>query len=104
MKNIQFIDGAENSAYDVFQSSEDDFQVIYPQSGQDVEFIEDLIERLGDAAAGVIVSRISGNPIRKPDVSGIHGTLFIGLASRRHFYPNKRESDLDHDGRGWSHG
>jgi hypothetical protein len=30
MKNIQIIDGAENSVYDIFQATEDEFAVIFP--------------------------------------------------------------------------
>ena len=35
MKNIQIIDGAENSVYDIFQATEDEFAVIFPD-GTDV--------------------------------------------------------------------
>jgi hypothetical protein len=104
MRNIQFIDGAENCAYDVFSCEERDFCLAFPANGQDVEFIEDLIDRLGERLAGELVFRISSGPLRKSSVHGINGTIFFGLDHKRQYYPNKRESDLDRDGRGWVHG
>jgi len=104
VKNIQFIDGAENSAYDVFQCADEDFQILFPGDGQNIEFIEDTIERIGDKIAGEIVRRVSNNPLRKSDVNGIHGTMFFGLSKKREYYPSKREADLDVSGRGWVHG
>jgi hypothetical protein len=104
MNNIQFIDGAENCAYDVFSCQERDFSLAFPANGQDVEFIEDLIDRLGERLAGELISRISSGPIRKSAVQGIDGTIFFGLGYKRKYYPNKRESDLNSSGRGWVHG
>jgi hypothetical protein len=46
MKNIQVIDGAENCSYDVFSIPDDDFLLLFPND-TDIEFIEDLIARLG---------------------------------------------------------
>ncbi|MBB3428897.1 hypothetical protein FHT85_005928 [Rhizobium sp. BK312] len=104
MKNIQFIDGADNAAYDVFVCDDGDFSILFPQEGQDIEFIEDVIERIGDDAAGSIIGRVSKRPLRKSVVQGIHGTLFFGLSSKKEFYPRRREADLDHTARGWVHG
>ena len=47
MKSIQVIDGADNCAYDVFSISDKSFEKIFPD-GQDIEFIKDLIHRLGE--------------------------------------------------------
>ena len=46
MKNIQIIDEAENCTYDIFSIDEMNFEVIFPD-GQDIEFAEDLQQRLG---------------------------------------------------------
>lgn len=51
MKNIQVIDGAINSAYAIFAVTEDEFKLIFPDYGQNIEFIEDMVERLGDDRA-----------------------------------------------------
>ncbi len=42
MKNIQVIDGAINCAYDVYVATGEDFLLLFPGSGQDIQFIEFL--------------------------------------------------------------
>jgi hypothetical protein len=44
MKNIQVIDGAINSVYDIFSATEDEFSLIFPE-GQDVAFIDEVMAR-----------------------------------------------------------
>jgi hypothetical protein len=44
MKNIQIIDGAENSVYDIFQATEDEFAVIFPD-GANVAFSDEIFDR-----------------------------------------------------------
>ena len=42
MKTILVIDDAENCAYDHFLAADDFFAVLFPEDGQDIEFIEDF--------------------------------------------------------------
>ncbi len=72
-----------------------DFAKVFPGPGQDVEFIDDVMDRLGETEAIRILSSIWHRRIDKPDVRGIHGTLFYGLDFKKPFYPNKRETDFD---------
>ena len=51
MKNIQVIDGAMNTKYDVFSVTDEEFALIFPND-TDMEFIEDLVSRLGDGRRG----------------------------------------------------
>lgn len=95
MKNVQVIDGALNAAYTIFAVTEDEFRFIFPDEGQNVEVIEDMVERLGDARVGEIMAPVWDREIPKPDVSGIHGTLFYGLPEKRKYYENKREPVID---------
>ena len=97
MKNIQVIDDAINCSFSVYAATDEDFAAIFCQEGQDVEFIEDLVARVGPKQAGKIVLRSTSRSGRvdKCKVCGIHGTLFFGLLERKKWYPNKRESDLD---------
>ncbi len=95
MKHIQAIDGADNCSFSIYSASEEDFSLIFPEPGQDVEFVEDLVRRIGARAVGELVIRVTSKRVEKPAVNGIHGTLFFGLRERRIFYPNKRESDFD---------
>ncbi len=95
MRNIQVIDGANNATFSVFQATEEEFRSIFPD-GQDIELVEDFIERIGDADASVILAAIWERPILKRDAMGIHGTLFYDNERRReHLPPSKREVDWD---------
>ena len=95
MKNIQVIDGAVNCTYSIFEVSDDTFSLIFPGEGQNIEFVEDLIGRLGEEKAGEILEPVWKHRVEKHDVVGIHGILFFELGFKKKFYPNKRESDLD---------
>lgn len=95
MKNIQIIDGAVNATFSLFQATEEEFDAIFPQ-GRDMELVEDLIDRLGEDAAGAVMKRLWGRPILKRDALGIHGTLFYENENRRNHIPSsKREVDWD---------
>jgi hypothetical protein len=95
MKNIQVIDGALNAAYSIFASTEEEFLTIFPEQGQDVEFIEDVVARIGDAETGKLRETIWSRPIFKREVCGVHGTLFYDLISKNKYYENKREPVID---------
>lgn len=95
MKNIQVIDGAINSAYAIFAITEDEFKLIFPDCGQNIEFIEDMVEGLGDDRAGEVMALVWDREIAKSDVHGIHGTLFYGLLEKKKYYENKREPVID---------
>jgi hypothetical protein len=92
MKNIQVIDGTENCTFSIFQATDEEFLLIFPDPGQDVEFSEDLFERVGGNSRAL--DDLWERPIRKVDADGIHGTLFYGFeAKRSHFPGTKRERD-----------
>ena len=94
VRYIQVIDEAPNCTFSIFAATEEDFLAIFPESGQDIEFAEDLFERLGDDEARRVVTPMWSRPVRKAQANGIHGTLFYGYAKRRHHYPaSKRERD-----------
>ena len=95
MKNIQIIDRAENATFSVFQATDEEFDALFPND-QDIEFIQEFVERVGDDMAGVVLGPIWERPILKRDAQGIHGTLFYEWKDRReHFPASKREVDLD---------
>lgn len=95
MKNIQVIDAAENCVYSIFQTEDSVFRKLFPKEGQDIEFIEDVLERMNEKEIAQMMASVWSNRIEKKNVSGIHGTLFYGLQAKKKFYPNKRESDAD---------
>ena len=95
MKNIQIIDGAANATFSLFQATAEEFDAIFPD-GRDIELVEDLIDRLGEDAAGTVLAPLWNRPILKRDALGIHGTLFYDNEDRRdHIPPSKREVDWD---------
>lgn len=93
MKNIQLIDGADNAAYDIYAIPDEDFDLMFP-NGQDIEFVEDFFKRLGSKRADEIYRACWTRRVVKPEVQGIHGTLFVGLKKQKEkHYPTKRFSD-----------
>ena len=89
MKNIQIVDGAANATYSLFQATEDEFAVIFP-GDRDIELVEDLIERIGEDAAGRVLTPIWGRHVLKSDAMGIHGTLFYDNDLRREHIPSSK--------------
>jgi hypothetical protein len=98
-RNIMIVDGAVNCAYDVFRTDEQGFRLIFPEPGQDIQFVEDL-DWTGELDAAF--RELWDNPVPKARVEGIHGTLYVGLEAKKSFFPNKRDSDLDFKGRAFS--
>lgn len=95
MKNVQIIDGADNATFSIFQATDEEFEAIFPD-GRDMEFIEDLVDRLGEKQAGALLAPLWDRPILKREIQGLHGTLFYEWADRKHYYPaSKREVDWD---------
>jgi len=94
MKNIQVIDGADNCRYPIYSATEQEFLVVFPADRQDVEFIEDAIARVGKKKLGVVLGKIWQREVAKPQVSGIHGTLFYELAGKKKYYPTKKEVEM----------
>lgn len=95
MRNVQVIDGAENCKYSIYEFTEEEFKQVFPAPGQDVEFIEDVIDRLGENRAGAILGPVWKRIKRKTEAVGIHGTLFYELRERKKkFYPTKREAEM----------
>ncbi|MFD1702790.1 hypothetical protein ACFSCV_07215 [Methylopila henanensis] len=95
MKNIQIIDGAENCTFPIFQATDDEFALIFPDPGQDIEFAEDLWKRIRKTHPRAL-DGLWERPILKTEANGIHGTLFYDFRSKRKRFPKtKRERDWD---------
>jgi hypothetical protein len=95
MKNILVIDGADNATHSVFQATDEEFAAIFAGTDQDIEIVEDFVDRQGERAQDVL-RPIWDRPILKHEAQGIHGTLYFGYAGKRHFLPaSKREADWD---------
>lgn len=94
MKNIQVIDGADNCTYSIYGVTDEEFSLLFPAEGQNIEFIEDIIIRIGEDKATQIFKEIWARSIRKTDVFGIHGTIFFELEHKKKYYPTKREDEM----------
>jgi hypothetical protein len=95
MKNIQVISGAINTTYSIYAVTDEEFSLLFPAPGQDIEFADDVESRLGKEHMGEVMTPIWKREVNKPDVVGIHGTLFYKLDYKKHFYPTKRDAEMD---------
>ena len=94
MKNVQVIDGAENCTYPIYAMEDEEFLLIFPEPGQDIEFIEDVMERLSKEQVSFAFKSIWNRELNKRTVTGIHGTLFYELYHKKKYYPTKRDSEM----------
>ena len=94
MRNIQVIDGAANCTYSVFKIADSAFVSLFPDA-QDVAFIDEVIDRIGEAQAQRILANVWSHPVLKRSVRGIHGTLFFDLDAKKRLYPTRREDEVD---------
>lgn len=95
MKNIQVIDGALNCTFSIFQVSEEEFALLFPEAGQEVQYAEDLAKLPNQREITVALEHLWERPIRKRDVQGIHGTLLYQLERYKKWYKLKREDGIE---------
>ena len=80
--------------HDIFEATEEEFSLIFPGRGQDIEFASDFVERIGEEYEELI-SRIFERRVSKPDVVGMHGILFYNFDYKKEMYPDKTRADMD---------
>ncbi len=97
MKNIQVIDGAINSVYDIFAATDEQFALIFPPS-QDIAFIDEVLARLSEDERHAAFDGLWGRRQVKAQVQGIHGLLFYELEAKKVYYPNRRDEDAINPG------
>ena len=51
MNHVQVIDDALNCTYPIYAVTEQEFALLFPAHGQDIEFAEDVAKRLGNVWA-----------------------------------------------------
>lgn len=73
LKNIQIIDGADNATYSIFEATDEEFYIIFPRPGQDLEIVEAVFRRLGQKKAAALFPPIWQRPILKPNVQEFTG-------------------------------
>lgn len=92
MKNIQVIDGADNTVYDIFAATDEEFDLIF-SSGQDVAFIDEVLDRGPAYELDKAFACIWTRRIRKRDAQGIHGLLFYELDHKKQYYPTRKDEE-----------
>jgi hypothetical protein len=92
MRNIQVIDDAENSVYDIFSATDDEFSLIFPD-GKDIAFIDEVYSRGNSAELDCAFENIWKRRIAKRDAMGIRGILFYELENKKVYYPTRRDED-----------
>jgi hypothetical protein len=92
MRNIQVFDGADNSVYDIFAATEQEFALIFPE-GEDVAFIDEVLARGSTNELNAALERIWTRRIPKRNVDGIHGLLFYELEHKKPYYPTRRDEE-----------
>ncbi|MGM0806845.1 MAG: hypothetical protein ACQET8_19030 [Bacillota bacterium] len=90
-RNIQIVDGATNSTFDVFEISVEQYSILFP-NGRNVSFLDDFPHLDDDAD---FWSNLFSNKLEKCIVNGIHGTLHsTGSYVEKTEFPNGKESDV----------
>ena len=92
MKNIQVIDGAVNCVYDIFQATDEEFKVIFPE-GEDVAFIDEVYARGKKETLDKAFNAIWKRRIPKVQAHGIHGLLFYELEAKKPYYLSRRDEE-----------
>lgn len=94
MKNIQIIDGAQNSVYDIFSAADEEFALIFPE-GQDIAFIDEVYTNYNAEVLDEIFANIWQRRVRKIDAQGIRGTIFYELEDKKVYYPTRRDEEAE---------
>jgi hypothetical protein len=92
MKNIQVIDGAVNSVYDIFAATDEEFSLIFP-AGQDIAFIDEVYDRDNSEVLDTAFNNIWRRRIPRREANGIHGLLFYGLEEKKVYYPTRKDEE-----------
>lgn len=92
MKNIQVIDGADNSVYDIFAATDEEFSLIFP-ANQDVAFIDEVMARGPEENLNAVFACIWGRRVPKREAMGIHGVLFYNLENKKRYYPTRKDEE-----------
>lgn len=92
MKNIQVIDGAQNSVYDIFAATDEEFALLFP-NGTDIAFIDEIYAAGDEEKLNVAFNAIWQRRVKKSEVQGIHGIIFYELEEKKLYYPTRRDEE-----------
>jgi hypothetical protein len=95
MKNIQAIDGANNATFSVFQATDQEFALLFPD-GTDVAFREDIEARLTEQQRFSTRSG-RGRSTRKPCKASMAPILSISISARCSSRPARKPKSSTED-------
>ena len=93
MKNIQIIDGATNSVFEIYEVDDITFGKIFSNE-KDVVFLSDLLQYLDydKPENEAFWQKVYSCRKDKKTVNGIHGTLHLeGSNGKKKFFPDGKE-------------
>jgi len=94
MKNIQIIDGAVNSVFEVYEVSDDLFELVFPNNG-DIAFLNEVDERFEKVGGDQNWELVYKKQVDKKHILGIHGTLHLtGSHCEKDYYPSHKEAEV----------
>jgi hypothetical protein len=94
MKHIQIIDGAVNSIFEIYEVSDELFQLIFP-GDSDIAFSNDVEYAFQKMDGDQLWALVYESRVDKKDVLGIHGTLHLtGSNCKKEFYPTRKETEV----------
>lgn len=95
-KNIQIIDGARNSTFDIYQIEHDIFELVFPEQ-TDVAFVDEVDQRVKQLGKNIVTfwGLVYQVKVKKKDLAGIHGTLHLsGSYCKKELFPGRKESEV----------
>ncbi|SHL04188.1 hypothetical protein [Desulforamulus aeronauticus] len=93
MKNIQIIDGARNSVFEIYAIDDETFGKIFGNE-MDVVFLSDLTEYLDYDKPEIQAFwlKVYSKKMDKRNVNGIHGTLHLDSSyCEKSYFPERKE-------------
>ncbi len=94
MKNIQIIDGATNSVFEIYEIPDELFRSMFPDNN-DVAFLDDVGQILQEIGGDQVWNLVYKKRVDKKQVSGIHGTLHLtGSYCKKEYFPTRKETEV----------
>jgi hypothetical protein len=84
VKNIQVIDGAANCTFSLFQATDEEFELLFPEPRQDIQYAEDLVGLPRQDEIASALQRIWQRPLREKREEAVDRSA-INPAQRRLF-------------------
>ncbi|WP_308909979.1 hypothetical protein [Pseudokordiimonas caeni] len=99
MKNILVASWHYLCPYKIYQIPNSIFAEIFDREGQNIQFWERLVSKLGAVRCEELEAEFNANCISRRHVTGIQGVLLVGMEEAIASFPTLRNCDLEPFGR-----